>query len=257
MRALSLSLSPAAPSWRNMYIFISFWRRVSYSSLYFLAFSESAALQAEIVTLTESIASYELSTNEHRKKVMDAFRDLSAHRIHVPLEPVAQGGIRAQTLLKGRNLRLAVVNSSYQRLHLFVGGIGYEIAIETAFGGAMQNVITETREDAQYLIEYLKSNRAGQVTFLPVDALRPRFETPQIKSACNERGAVGLAIDLVKYDKKYENVIHNLLETTSAIKPIILADSLGLSLASDIRRRTEYTYPSNLSRRAVYVRKLC
>ena len=38
---------------------------------------ESAALQAEIVTLTESIASYELSTNEHRKKVMDAFRDLS------------------------------------------------------------------------------------------------------------------------------------------------------------------------------------
>ena len=90
----------------------------------------------------------------------------------------------------------------------------YEVAIETAFGGAMQNVITETRDDARYLIQYLKSNRAGQVTFLPIEALRPRYESQQIKSACNEMGAVGLAIDLVRYDKKYENVIHNLLGNT-------------------------------------------
>jgi len=90
----------------------------------------------------------------------------------------------------------------------------YETAIETAFGGAMQNVITATRDDARFLIEYLKANRAGQVTFLPIDALRPRYETPQIKSACNERGALGLAVELVKYDMRYENVIHNLLGNT-------------------------------------------
>lgn len=99
----------------------------------------------------------------------------------------------------------------------------YETAIETAFGGAMQNVITRTREDAQHLIEYLKANRAGQVTFLPTDALRPRFETPQIKSACNERGVVGLAIDLVRYDSKFENVIHNLLGNTLVCEDIAAA----------------------------------
>ena len=88
------------------------------------------------------------------------------------------------------------------------------MAIETAFGGAMQNVITATREDAQNLILYLKNNRAGQVTFLPIDALRPRYENEQIKSARREPGAIGFAIDLVSYDKKYENVIHNLLGNT-------------------------------------------
>ena len=50
----------------------------------------------------------------------------------------------------------------------------YEVAIETAFGGAMQNVITDTREQAKELIEYLKRTRLGQVTFLPIEALKPR-----------------------------------------------------------------------------------
>ncbi len=90
----------------------------------------------------------------------------------------------------------------------------YEVAIETAFGGAMQNIVTETREDARDLIEYLKLNRMGQITFLPIDALRPRFENEQIRLAVKERGALGLAIDLVKYDKKFDNVIHNLLGNT-------------------------------------------
>lgn len=90
----------------------------------------------------------------------------------------------------------------------------YEVAIETAFGGAMQNVITATRDDAKYLIEYLKRTRGGQVTFLPVEAMRPRYENDQIKSAVRDRGAIGFAVDLVKYDKKFENVIHNLLGNT-------------------------------------------
>ncbi|MDE7305795.1 MAG: chromosome segregation protein SMC, partial [Clostridia bacterium] len=93
-------------------------------------------------------------------------------------------------------------------------GSEYEVAIETAFGGAMQNVITRTREDARFLIEYLKRTRSGQVTFLPVEALRPRLENDQIKSAVKDAGAVGFAIDLVKFDKKFENVIHNLLGNT-------------------------------------------
>ncbi len=99
----------------------------------------------------------------------------------------------------------------------------YETAIETAFGGAMQNVITETRDDARSLIEYLKLNRLGQVTFLPIDALRPKYENDQIKLAAKERGAVGFAIDLVSYDKKYDNVIHNLLGNTLVCRDIAAA----------------------------------
>ncbi len=96
----------------------------------------------------------------------------------------------------------------------------FEVAIETAFGGAMQNVITRTRDDARYLIEYLKRTRSGQVTFLPIEALRPRLENDQIKSAVRDNGAIGYAINLVKFDKKFENVIHNLLGNTLIVDNI-------------------------------------
>ncbi|MDE7083957.1 MAG: hypothetical protein K2O81_01785, partial [Clostridia bacterium] len=279
-----------------------------------------AELQADIARLTESIASYELSTNEHRKKVMETFRDLSEMKENIgslaakkellrerlaemdeAMESVrgeheklkaeydrtlkAQEELNAylseenvlsenaeasvvaandkvQTLVRriyDSEAQISSLNQSLRtytalrdrfegyvysvkrlmsdakdnpRLSSKIMGLiadvvscdkGYEIAIETAFGGAMQNVITETREDAQHLIEYLKANRGGQVTFLPCDALRPRMETAQIKSACNERGAVGLAIDLVKYDKKFENVIHNLLGNTLICEDIACA----------------------------------
>ena len=90
----------------------------------------------------------------------------------------------------------------------------YEVAIETAFGGSMQNVVTGTRDDAKFLIEHLNRTRGGQVTFLPVEALRPRLEGESIRSARKERGAIGYAVDLVEYDKKYDNVIRYLLGNT-------------------------------------------
>lgn len=96
----------------------------------------------------------------------------------------------------------------------------YETAIETAVGGAMQNVITASREDAQYLIEYLKANRAGQVTFLPLDAVRPKMESLQLKSACREKGAVGIALDLIKYDKRFENAVGFVLGNTLVVDNI-------------------------------------
>lgn len=64
----------------------------------------------------------------------------------------------------------------------------YETAIETAFGGAMQNVVTATSDDARYLIEYLKRTNGGVVTFLPVSSMRPKPDTREIQRALSERG---------------------------------------------------------------------
>ena len=103
----------------------------------------------------------------------------------------------------------------------------YEVAIETAFGGAMQNVITKTRDDARFLIEYLKRNRMGQVTFLPIEALRPKVENNEIKSAAHDKGAIGFAINLVKFNKKFENVIHHLLGNTLIVDNISNATQIA------------------------------
>ncbi|MBQ3220457.1 MAG: chromosome segregation protein SMC [Clostridia bacterium] len=90
----------------------------------------------------------------------------------------------------------------------------YEVAIETALGGAMQNVVTPTADDASLLINYLRRSGMGIVTFLPVDMMRPRPDTREIKRALDERGAVGLASELVHYDDYYYNVVSNLLGNT-------------------------------------------
>ncbi len=90
----------------------------------------------------------------------------------------------------------------------------YEVAIETAFGAAMQNLVTATPDDARYLIEYLKRTNGGMVTFLPVEGMRPRQDTREVERALSEQGAVGLANDLVRYDEYYSNVVKNLLGNT-------------------------------------------
>ena len=90
----------------------------------------------------------------------------------------------------------------------------YEVAVETAIGGAMQNLVTATQEDARYLIEYLKKTGGGIVTFLPVDTMRPRGNGREIRAALKEQGAVGLAGELVSYDRYYENIVGYLLDNT-------------------------------------------
>ena len=90
----------------------------------------------------------------------------------------------------------------------------YELAIETVLAGAMQNIVVPTSDDAKYLIEYLRRTNAGVVTFLPVKNMRPRPDSREIQRALSERGAMGLATELVKYDDYYYNVVSNLLGNT-------------------------------------------
>ena len=74
----------------------------------------------------------------------------------------------------------------------------YETAIETALGGSIQNVVTEDEETAKRLIQYLKQNRFGRVTFLPLTAVRNVQEFKNLQ-ALKEPGVIGLAHTPVSY----------------------------------------------------------
>ncbi len=96
----------------------------------------------------------------------------------------------------------------------------YDVAIETCLGGAVQNVVTASQDDAKYLIQYLKKTESGRVTFLPVESMKPRYESAETRSALRERGAMGLANELVSYDKYYDKVVRFLLGNTLIVDNI-------------------------------------
>lgn len=88
----------------------------------------------------------------------------------------------------------------------------YSLAVETALGNALQNVVTGTEQDAKRAIGYLKSNKLGRVTFLPLSAIEARAFDEKGVEHCE--GFVDYAVNLVKCDAQYRDIIANLLGKT-------------------------------------------
>lgn len=86
----------------------------------------------------------------------------------------------------------------------------YETAIETALGGNIQNIVTEDEETAKQMISYLKENRFGRATFLPLTSVNGKGNFKNL-DVLQEKGVMGLAHTLVKTDARYEGVIAYLL----------------------------------------------
>jgi len=107
---------------------------------------------------------------------------------------------------------------------------GLEIAVETALGAAMQNIVVENERAAKQGIAYLKETKAGRATFLPLDSIKPsRFD---FADRLNDDGVIGLASELVSCDAAYKKVADYLLGR------IIVAEDLDY--ASALARRIGY-----------------
>lgn len=89
----------------------------------------------------------------------------------------------------------------------------YEVAVETALGGNIQNIVTEDEETAKRMITYLKQNRFGRATFLPLTAMSGKGGFSQ-ENALKENGVIGLASTLVTTDNKYRKLADYLLGRT-------------------------------------------
>ena len=92
----------------------------------------------------------------------------------------------------------------------------YQTAIEMALGAAMQNIVTDTANDAKKMIEYLRKNNLGRASFLPISEIHGN----KISNFTKIDGVIGVASDLVKCDKKYQNVVLNLLGKTIVVDNI-------------------------------------
>ncbi len=87
----------------------------------------------------------------------------------------------------------------------------YQTAIEMCLGASLQNIVTETETDAKKLVEHLRKNNLGRASFLPIASVKGK-KIDKIKG--NEKGFIGIASDLIKFHKKYEQIIISLLGRT-------------------------------------------
>jgi len=108
----------------------------------------------------------------------------------------------------------------------------YEIAVETALGGSIQNIVTDSEQTAKRMIEFLKRNKAGRATFLPLTSVKNRMEFNQ-KQVLSEPGVIGLASSLVKTDGAYRELVGYLLGRT------VVADSIDAAI--NLARKYKYT----------------
>ena len=110
----------------------------------------------------------------------------------------------------------------------------YELAIEIALGNSLQHIVTESEEDAKYLIEFLRKNKYGRATFLPISSVRPRGLTRKEKEALNLPGCVGIASQLIQFDPRYTDIFENLLGR------VVITETLDHAIA--MAKKFGYTF---------------
>lgn len=108
----------------------------------------------------------------------------------------------------------------------------YEMAIEIALGGSIQNIVTDREQTAKELIHYLKKNRYGRATFLPLDGIKNRAAFSN-QAVFQEPGVIGLASDLVEVSSVYQEVVNHLLGR------VLVVDQMDHALA--LARKFQYT----------------
>ena len=192
--------------------------------------------ESDIESLQNSIKGYELRLNNRN----DELKELTekSNELHLDIEAKRR---RVQILNELENsmegfshaVKKVVAESDKGILRGVHGPLSklisvdkkYSVAIETALGNAIQNVVVDTEADAKRAINYLKTNNAGRATFMPISSTTSReFKENGFDDIY---GFVGVASDLVNVDKKYETIIKHLLAGTVVTEDIDSATTLA------------------------------
>ncbi len=107
----------------------------------------------------------------------------------------------------------------------------YETAIEMCLGTSLQNVVTDTEDEAKKLVEHLRKNNLGRASFLPISSVKGK-KLDKIKG--KNPGVIGIASDLIKYERKYEQIILNLLGRT------VIVDNMNTAI--QVAKNNSYTF---------------
>ena len=176
------------------------------------------------------ISGYALRTQSRQKKA-DELKDrqvklqmeenaLSSRiKLLTEMEKVHEGYSKAVKLVVGEAQRGGLRNVHGPVADLLKVPDQYTVAIETALGGAMQNLVVDREEDGKAIIQYLKRRDGGRATILPISSIRPG-QLREEERLAREPGFVGVANRLISYQPQYENVFSNLLGRVAVMEDL-------------------------------------
>ena len=203
-------------------------------------YAELKEVSDQIISFAEVKKNYESKIQELQKSLNEKNEQIRAsqsayHREHSRLESLRNMTERYDGY--GNSIKRVMDNRSHEKGLLgVVADIikvekKYETAIETALGGSIQNIVTDNEQTAKRMIEFLKKNKFGRATFLPLTQIRSHGGIAQ-PQALNEAGVIGLADTLVMVEDKYLELAGSLLGRTLVVDHI----DHGLAIARKYRQ---------------------
>ena len=211
--------------------------------------------QAELETAKEQVqkllADYQASAKEQEEQKVSYQAQQS--QLFDRLDSLKNKQARAQSLeniLRNHSNFYAGVKSVLQekdRLSGIIGAVSehltfdvhYQTALEIALGASSQHIIVEDEHAATKAIDFLKRNRAGRATFLPLTTIKARTISSQNQDAiAASPGFLGMADELVSFDKRLEAIFKNLLATTAIFDTVEHARTAARQVRYQVRMVT-------------------
>ena len=197
---------------------------------------EINSLKNSIDGLELKLSSKEKKRNEYKSESEKLSLDVKEHLRKISFLENLERNLEGFS----KSVKVVVNASKNGKLHGICGPVSrvisvpskYGVAIETALGGAMQNIVVNTDEDAKQAIRYLKSTDGGRATFLPLNTIKSRELRENGLDDCY--GFVGVASELCSCEEKYNNILSSLLGK------IVIAEDLNSATA--IAKKYSYRF---------------
>jgi chromosome segregation protein len=200
---------------------------------------ELALVRKEMEGIRKSIESIQSTLKDKNNAKRDAAEELAAAgRSIVDRESRLKALQEMEAAKEGYYLGVRSITQAVRAGHIKGGYAvladvikvpkGYEAAYEVALGGSLQDIITDNEQEAKSAIEFLKKNKAGRATFLPLTMMR-HSTSPGLRQLVGKNGVLGLGNELIKFNAKYAPAVDSLLGKVLIVENIDSAISVSKS----------------------------
>ncbi|PIR03371.1 MAG: hypothetical protein COV60_00690 [Candidatus Magasanikbacteria bacterium CG11_big_fil_rev_8_21_14_0_20_43_7] len=199
---------------------------------------KSAKLENDVTLLSKDIAGIDTKRNQAQKKVQDIRLEIQdLHRKKQDLERSLREAETQSSVFQYTGLQaVEAILSERRRFGGVLGAVAQlgrvapanQLALDIAAGANLTSIVVEDERVAESCIKYLHESRLGYATFLPLTKIRGRHISSDINDFLGRQGVIGLAIDLVEFDPKFEQIFSYALGNTLVVDTIETARNVGV-----------------------------